>query len=81
MDTETAKCFFKNDRYAAMTGVEIVEVRTGYCKASLLVEDKHMNAANVVQGGRFLPLRILLLLLLQTVMVSLPLQSTLISPF
>jgi acyl-CoA thioesterase len=51
MDTETAKCFFKNDRYAAMTGVEIVEVRTGYCKASLLVEDKHMNAANVVQGG------------------------------
>jgi acyl-CoA thioesterase len=51
MDTETAKCFFKNDRYAAMTGVEIVEVRTSYCKASLLVEDKHMNAANVVQGG------------------------------
>jgi len=51
MDTETAKSLFKDDRYAAMTGVKIVEVKPGYCKASLLIEDKHMNAANVVQGG------------------------------
>ena len=51
MDTETIKKIFKNDRYAALTGVEIVEARTGYCKACLIIEDKHMNAANVVQGG------------------------------
>jgi len=51
MNTETAKNLFAHDRYAAMTGVEIVEVKTGYCKARLNIADKHMNAANVVQGG------------------------------
>jgi len=51
MDTEAIKKIFTNDRYAALTGVEIVEARTGYCKACLIIEDKHMNAANVVQGG------------------------------
>jgi len=51
MDTEAAKKHFGYDRYAAMTGVEIVEAGIGYCKACLNIEDKHMNAANVVQGG------------------------------
>jgi len=51
MDTDTAKKIFTHDRYAALTGVEIVEVKAGYCKARLVIEDKHMNAANVVQGG------------------------------
>jgi acyl-CoA thioesterase len=51
MDTKTAREFFANDRYAALTGVEIVEVGKGYCKTSLKLEDKHLNAANVVQGG------------------------------
>ena len=51
MDTQTAREFFTNDRYASLTGVEIVEVRPGYCRASLAIEEKHMNAANVVQGG------------------------------
>lgn len=43
--------FFRNDRYAALTGVEIMEVKEGYCKAQLKITDKHLNAANVVQGG------------------------------
>lgn len=51
MNTEAAKNYFAGDRYAALTGVEIVEARTGYCKTRLTIEDKHMNAANVVQGG------------------------------
>lgn len=51
MDTKTARIFFANDRYAALTGVEIVEVEKGYCRTSLKIEDKHLNAANVVQGG------------------------------
>lgn len=51
MNTEAAQKYFANDRFAALTGVEIVEVRIGYCKARLIIEDKHMNAANVVQGG------------------------------
>lgn len=51
MDTDTARKFFSRDRYAALTGIEIVEVGKGYCKASLTIKDKHLNAANVVQGG------------------------------
>ncbi len=51
MNTDAAKKIFTNDRYAALTGVEIVDVKTGYCKARMKIEDKHMNAANVVQGG------------------------------
>jgi len=51
MNTETAQKYFANDRYAALTGVEIVEARTGYCKTRLVVADEHMNAAHVVQGG------------------------------
>ena len=51
MDTNTAKKLFAGDRYAALTGVEIVEADIGYCKASLVIEDKHLNAAGVVQGG------------------------------
>lgn len=51
MDTKTARNFFANDRYAELTGVEIVEAAKGYCRTSLKIEDKHLNAANVVQGG------------------------------
>jgi acyl-CoA thioesterase len=51
MDTDTAKIIFSRDRYAALTGIEIVEAGRGYCKARLRIEDKHLNAANVVQGG------------------------------
>jgi len=51
MDTDTARTFFAGDRYAALTGVEILEAGAGYCKARLEIQDKHLNAANVIQGG------------------------------
>ena len=51
MDITTARKLFKNDRYASLTGAKIEEVGEGYCKTSLEIEDKHLNAANVVQGG------------------------------
>lgn len=51
MDTETARKFFANDRYAELTGVRIEEAGSGFCKTSLKIEKKHLNAANVVQGG------------------------------
>lgn len=51
MDTDKAKIVFAKDRYAALTGIEIIEVQKGYCKTRLVIEDKHLNAANVVQGG------------------------------
>lgn len=51
MDTEHARRIFAADRFAALTGVEIIEAGKGYCKAQLNIEDKHLNAAHVVQGG------------------------------
>ena len=51
MDTHSAKKLFSGDKYAELTGVEIIEAGEGYCKARLVIEDKHLNAANVVQGG------------------------------
>ena len=51
MDLHRAKKYFANDRFAVLTGVQIVEVNPGYCKTKLVIEEKHLNAAGVVQGG------------------------------
>lgn len=51
MEASELISFFKNDHFAALTGTEIIEVKKGYCKAQLKIEKKHLNAANVVQGG------------------------------
>lgn len=51
MDTDQARRIFAADRFAALTGIEIIEAGKGYCKARLAIEDRHLNAANVVQGG------------------------------
>lgn len=51
MNTKQAKTFFARDRFAARTGIEIVEARLGYCRARMVIEDHHKNSADVVQGG------------------------------
>jgi len=51
MDLEKLKDYFQNDRFATSNGIKLVEVGKGYCKAMLEIEDRHLNAANVVQGG------------------------------
>ncbi len=51
MDTDKARKHFSSDRYAALTGIEIVEAGKGYCTTRLVIDDRHLNAANVVQGG------------------------------
>jgi acyl-CoA thioesterase len=51
MNTDNAKTIFAQDRFAALAGVEIIEAGLGCCKARLVIQDKHLNAANVIQGG------------------------------
>jgi len=51
MNTEKARKLFAGDRFAALAGIEIIEAKEGYCRASMKIEEKHLNAANVVQGG------------------------------
>ncbi|GHT39034.1 phenylacetic acid degradation protein [Bacteroidia bacterium] len=47
----TLKEFFKNDRYAAFSGVELLEVAPGRATAKMPVLEMHLNAGNMVQGG------------------------------
>lgn len=51
MTPDQIREFFATDRFAALTGVEILEVRDSYAKTRLVVEDKHLNGNNVVMGG------------------------------
>ncbi|MDR1861385.1 MAG: PaaI family thioesterase [Bacteroidales bacterium] len=51
MDIEKLKDFFKNDLFAADSGIKIVEAGEGYCKTELEITPRHLNAAGVVQGG------------------------------
>ncbi|KAA6347714.1 Acyl-coenzyme A thioesterase PaaI [termite gut metagenome] len=46
-----SKDFFKNDRFAAESGIELIEIREGYGKAKLEVTTRHLNAGNTTQGG------------------------------
>ena len=40
-----------SDRFANAIGAQLVEIREGYARAELTVEEKHLNGANVCQGG------------------------------
>lgn len=50
------KAFFQNDRYAALAGITLIEVRPGYAKATLQVRDEHKNAVGTVHGGAYFTL-------------------------
>ncbi|KAA6331997.1 Acyl-coenzyme A thioesterase PaaI [termite gut metagenome] len=46
-----SKDFFKNDRFAAESGIELLEIKEGYGKTKLEVTTRHLNAGNTTQGG------------------------------
>lgn len=48
---EEYKEFFKSDRFATNAGVELLEVKSGFAKARMLVTKEHLNAGGVCQGG------------------------------
>jgi acyl-CoA thioesterase len=43
--------FFKNDRFAEHSGIELVDVAEGYAKAKMEIKDLHLNGVDVVHGG------------------------------
>ena len=47
----TPKEFFKNDNFAALTGIELLEITKGYSRTKLVIEEKHLNAGGRTQGG------------------------------
>lgn len=47
----TPQEFFKNDRFATDAGIELIDIKKGYGKARMAVEEHHLNAGNTTQGG------------------------------
>ena len=43
--------FFKKDKFATSSGIELLKVSPGYAKARMQIEEKHLNALRAVQGG------------------------------
>ncbi len=43
--------FFKNDRFAQHSGIELLEIAPGRAKAKMTITDAHRNGVNVVHGG------------------------------
>lgn len=51
MDIQKIRKFFEGDRFCLYNGITIDEVNEYYALCSVLVEDRHLNAGNVAQGG------------------------------
>ncbi|MCU0917134.1 MAG: PaaI family thioesterase [Planctomycetes bacterium] len=43
--------FFKNDRFARHSGIELLEIGPGRAKAKMAITDSHRNGVNLVHGG------------------------------
>ena len=46
----------QGDRYASTNGIRLTEVREGFARAEMKVENRHLNAAGVCQGGAYFTL-------------------------
>jgi len=47
----TIQEFLKGDKFALMSGVELLDVKSGYAKARMEIKPFHLNGAGVCQGG------------------------------
>lgn len=51
IDPNLLQDFFRNDRFAAFVGVELLDVAPGRARARLEIEDRHLNAVGVAHGA------------------------------
>ncbi|RLE48886.1 MAG: hydroxyphenylacetyl-CoA thioesterase PaaI [Candidatus Methanomethylicota archaeon] len=47
---------FKQDPFSRMLGIDILEVREGFCKASMVIKEEHLNFHGIAHGGAILAL-------------------------
>ncbi len=48
---ESIKRFFKNDKFGAHVGIELLEVSAGSAKVKMGIKDYHLNSHKTVHGG------------------------------
>ena len=51
MNHDEIKAFFQKDRFAALAGAVINSVTEEEVVCSLTIDDRHLNAGDIVQGG------------------------------
>lgn len=51
MTSDQIQQFFRNDRFAAHVGVELLDVGPGRARARLEIGDQHLNAVGVAHGA------------------------------
>jgi acyl-CoA thioesterase len=50
-ELESIRRHFEQDGFAASSGMRLVDLRPGFAKTSLQVEDRHLNSLGTVHGG------------------------------
>ena len=50
-DLNAIEHHFEGDRFATINGMRLLELRPGYAKTSMAVEDRHLNSVGTVHGG------------------------------
>jgi acyl-CoA thioesterase len=48
---EAQKKHLENDQFAAANGMQLVELRPGFAKTCLDIQQRHLNSMGIVQGG------------------------------
>lgn len=51
VQTDKIMKHFRKDRYAILTGIELLEASPGCAKAKLEISEKHLNSVDTVHGG------------------------------
>lgn len=50
-NSESLREALQRDRFAAANGIEILEVRAGYARAQMAIDQHHFNSVGLVHGG------------------------------
>jgi acyl-CoA thioesterase len=51
MENQLVAGFFERDQFAKENGIRIVEVRPGFARTEMTIEERHLNAVGILQGG------------------------------
>jgi acyl-CoA thioesterase len=51
MNATQIQDFFRNDRFAAHVGIELLEVSPGRARARLVIDERHLNAVGLAHGA------------------------------
>ncbi|HNX90254.1 MAG TPA: hotdog fold thioesterase [Candidatus Omnitrophota bacterium] len=43
--------FLKGDRFAEENGIKLLEIKSGYAKTEMVIEERHLNGMKAAQGG------------------------------